>query len=178
MNNLASSARRSDPVYRQAMAAAPSAVPAAPVTQPPPAASSPSPVAIVRVHGRRVSWTLDPSTWRPSMPAFGPYYIRARMAGHALTERAKAGMTVRKLLRVPGVDHVVVYDLPAPGPEGGASVVAVVRRVANDYRTAWSATDAWRPTQPAEGREYEAARALGLAGVVYGAAGLDKVTGG
>lgn len=130
------------------------------------------PAAIVRVHGRRVSWSMTPD-WSPRDPAFGPAYSAARAAGLALTERARVGVTVRRLLREPGITSVVVYGLGTNGQR-----ITVTRRVGNDLRTAWSETDAWGPHEAAEGREYDAARELGLAGVTYGAAGLDRVLAG
>ncbi len=122
-------------------------------------------LAQVRVHGRRVSWSLTPD-WDPRSPAFGPTYLHARDAGLAGSVREHARDAVRRLLRT-GARVVIVF--------GSTDRIVVVRRTGNDLRTAWSETDAWSPSRPAEGREYEAARALGLAGVSYGARPMDSI---
>jgi hypothetical protein len=131
------------------------------------------PLSLVHVSGRRVSWSSDP-TWYPRGKARGPEYSSARRAGKAGQSRERADRVIVRLLTSGAVRGVLVTG-------EGARVAWATRTESGLYRTAWGTIDekiGWWPTNEPKGPEYERARDLGLAGVVYGLEPLREVLAG
>ncbi len=137
----------------------------------PPAMGLAPATAVVRVHGRRVSWTRTPE-WNPEDPAFGGIYVRAKVLGLAGTARERPLDTIRGLLQT-DTPAVLVYGLPY-------RTVAYVTRPTptGELRAAWSRTGIWPPTDSALSAEYRAAHAAGLAGIEWTWSGLERIIRG
>lgn len=125
-------------------------------------------IAVVHVRGRRIGWSMSPN-WSPLNPAMGAGFEDAKRKDQAGTCRGKAHRVVRDLLNR-GVKGVLVHGahadrvVYASRPDKGGSI-----------RAAWSETVDWNPVQTGRSVPYQRAHARGLAGIVYGAEGLERV---